>query len=120
MQIEKVIDQDDSYLVNDSTSVPKEEDNSDYKAIQKWIAEGNKILVKSDEDILQEAKKEKITQCRAYLDKTDWYIIRLADSGDVIPTEVKEKRTLARDNQNLIESSDCDTLEKLNNINTDF
>lgn len=67
---------------------------------------------------LELAKKKKIIQCKDYLNKTDWYIIRLADSGDVVPDEVKTKRTQARDNIDIIEA--CTTFDKLNQINTDF
>lgn len=74
--------------------------------------------VQTDVEILKQTKNSKIAQCKHYLNKTDWYIIRLVDSGDVIPDEVKNKRTQARDNIDLIEA--CTTLDELNQINTDF
>ena len=40
MQITRVQEQKNSYLVNDSIFVPNSQDNSDYQAIQKWIAGG--------------------------------------------------------------------------------
>jgi hypothetical protein len=67
---------------------------------------------------LQKAKDAKIAQCKAYLNKTDWYVIRLADAGIVIPVEIVENRNFARDNQDLITA--CTTLEALNNININF
>ena len=75
---------------------------------------------KNDFDLqrLNEEKQVKIAQCKHYLNSTDWYIIRLADSGDVIPDEVRIKRTQARDNIDLIEP--CKNLDELNQINTDF
>lgn len=41
---------------------------------------------------LEQAKQE----ARAYLASTDWYAIRLADTGEVIPQDVKDKRAEAR------------------------
>ena len=34
---------------------------------------------------------------RAYLSSTDWYIIRLQETGVAIPLEVSEARQIARD-----------------------
>jgi hypothetical protein len=69
---------------------------------------------------LQEAKKIKIELCKAYLNATDWQIIRLADptSSESIKEGVAEKRALARSLQDEIKA--CETLEELNNININF
>jgi hypothetical protein len=32
----------------------------------------------------------------AYLDSTDWYVIRHADSGEAVPIEISEARAAAR------------------------
>jgi hypothetical protein len=32
----------------------------------------------------------------AYLDSTDWYVIRNADSGEAVPIEISEARAAAR------------------------
>ena len=40
--------------------------------------------------------EQKITQARMYLLETDWYVIREADSGKEMPSEIKTKRAEAR------------------------
>ena len=34
---------------------------------------------------------------QAYLDSTDWYITRKAETGDAVPSEITTLRTAARD-----------------------
>lgn len=105
MQITKVIDQGESYLVNDLMSVPKSEGNTDYKNIQSWIDQGNSPSTKSNEDLLKEAKSSRLSTRRAYLASTDWYITREADSPNSYPIEIKNKRIQARTEINAIESA---------------
>lgn len=62
MQITKVQEQKNGYLVNDSIFVPNAQDNSDYQAIQKWIADGGVVEAF---DYLAEAKLTKIAQLKA-------------------------------------------------------
>lgn len=64
MQITKVQEQKNGYLVNDSIFVPNAQDNSDYQAIQKWIADGG--IVEAF-DYLAEAKLAKIAQLKTNL-----------------------------------------------------
>lgn len=49
---------------------------------------------------LEELKEQKIANYKhtigSELSKTDWYIIRQTDSGEVVPTEVTEARQLLR------------------------
>jgi len=47
---------------------------------------------KTAEQLAEEAKAEAL----AYLSSTDWYIVRLMDSGVEVPQEVKDKRAEAR------------------------
>jgi len=71
MKITKVQEQKNSYLVNDSIFVPNAQDNSDYQAVQKWIADGGVVEAF---DYLAEAKLAKIAQVKinrnAALEKT--------------------------------------------------
>lgn len=71
-----------------------------------------------DSEILQEAKTSKLSQCKSYLSSTDWYAIRKADNGTVIPTQIEKNRELARTLQDDINA--CTTIEELNAINIDF
>lgn len=69
---------------------------------------------------LENAKAEKIAQCKVYLNSTDWQIIRLADptSNEPLKEGVAENRALARSLQGDIAA--CTTLEELNAININF
>jgi hypothetical protein len=40
--------------------------------------------------------EQKITEAKIYLSQTDWYVIREADSGKKMPSEIKTKRAEAR------------------------
>ncbi|MEE1282186.1 MAG: hypothetical protein UHK60_08075 [Acutalibacteraceae bacterium] len=40
---------------------------------------------------------ERIAELEKYLEETDWYAIRLADTGDEIPAEIKKARQDARE-----------------------
>lgn len=109
------------YIKNTNTNEILELEAPSYGALSKNFRQSPyELASESEQDafVLEQEKKEKIALCKSYLNKTDWYIIRLADSGDVIPDEVREKRTRARDNIDSIEA--CTTLDELNNINTDF
>jgi hypothetical protein len=47
-----------------------------------------------------ELTKEQIainTDALAYLDLTDWYVVRFSETGVAIPDEIKTKRQEARD-----------------------
>jgi hypothetical protein len=48
-----------------------------------------------DNDKLME--ENKITEARSYLASTDWYYARLAETGEVVPEDVKSKRLKARE-----------------------
>ena len=74
--------------------------------------------VKPLEIQLQEGKEAKIKKCLAYLAKTDWYAVRLAETQVEIPANILENRTSARNLQEEIKA--CKTLEELNNININF
>lgn len=40
---------------------------------------------------------ERIAELEKYLNETDWYAIRLADTGEEIPAEIKKARQEARE-----------------------
>jgi hypothetical protein len=67
---------------------------------------------------LEEAKKIKINQCKAYLNNTDWQIIALTERNRVVDEDVAINRPLAVSLQ--AEITACTTLEELNNININF
>lgn len=68
---------------------------------------------------LEEAKDAKIAQCKAYLLKTDWQVVRFAETAVAVNETVLANRSLARSLQNDIARQDI-TLEELKNININF
>tara|TARA_Y100000114_G_scaffold142787_1_gene149690 strand:+ start:1739 stop:2074 length:336 start_codon:yes stop_codon:yes gene_type:complete len=41
--------------------------------------------------------EQKIIEAKVYLSETDWYVIREADSGKEMPSDIKTKRAEARE-----------------------
>ena len=58
---------------------------------------GNPILVDPPAPTEEELKIQRVAELELYLSQTDWYAIRFADTGEAIPTEIKQKRQEARD-----------------------
>lgn len=89
MQITKVQEQKNGYLVNDSIFVPNAQDNSDYQAVQKWIADGGVVEAF---DYLAEAKLTKIAQVKinrnAALEKSHESSQAFEIIGDALGNEV--------------------------------
>lgn len=59
--------------------------------------------VKTNDELLQEAKSSRLGARKIYLKSTDWYVSREVDSPNSYPQEVKDKRILARTEINAIE-----------------
>jgi hypothetical protein len=57
---------------------------------------GNPVLVDPPPPTEEEVNRNRISELENYLKKTDWYVIRYADSGTSIPDEIKQKRAAAR------------------------
>jgi hypothetical protein len=59
-----------------------------------------KLTIKTASDLAleaQAAERERITQqARAYLDSTDWMVIRAAETGVPVPADVAAARAAAR------------------------
>lgn len=91
---------------------------------QKWIHEDIKIPEETEEEIESEPDKIKRLKIQAisirnsYLQTTDWYVLREYDQPNSYPTEVKEKRILARNQINEIEK--ILTLEEANSITVNY
>jgi hypothetical protein len=78
-------------------SVPLDPANRHYKLIQEWIAEGNTIAPQFTDEELAEQKQAAINaEHRAYLAETDWYVVRMQETGKDIPDDIKAKRDEAR------------------------
>ena len=64
-----------------------------------WIEvslEEIEAMNKAKEDAYKATIEYKISEAKAYLISTDWYIIRYADSGKEVPSDIKIKREEAR------------------------
>ena len=62
MQINTIKQKQSGYLVNNSISVPNDSANSDYQAVQEWIAEGGVV---EPEFSLDELKIKKIAEVKS-------------------------------------------------------
>ncbi|MFT5452868.1 MAG: hypothetical protein ACI9N9_002366 [Enterobacterales bacterium] len=97
MTIETVKIQGNKWLVNGAMEVPNAGGNSDYHEIQEWISEGNTPDPEFTDAEIAANTQQVINQVNlAYLARTDWYVIRKADSGEAVPTEVTDARAEAR------------------------
>ena len=97
MNIQTVKIQKEGYLVNGTMSVPSAEGNRHYQAVQEWIAEGNTPEPEFTQAELDQQAQDKInSESLAYLNSTDWYVIRSQETGDEIPSEILTLRAEAR------------------------
>ena len=62
-----------------------------YKNLDGWELED--LPQPTQEELLQ----SELDDLQKYLDSTDWYAIRYADTGETIPEDVKTKRQKARE-----------------------
>lgn len=58
---------------------------------------GNPILIDPPTPTEEEQARQRVAELERYLTQTDWYAIRFADTGEPIPTEIKQKRQEVRD-----------------------
>ena len=88
----------ESYKSIDSETHMKiiEEANAEGKII-KGDKEGNPILVEPPPPTEEEIKQQRLAELERYLQTTDWYAIRFADTGTPVPEEIKSKRQKARE-----------------------
>jgi hypothetical protein len=87
-----------SWLVNGSMNVPNDPANRHCADVLAWIAEGNTPAPQfTDAEIAANAQAETNATSQAYLDSTDWYITRHAESGVAVPADVTTARAAARE-----------------------
>ena len=66
-----------------------------------------------------EIDAERIAELQQYLDDTDWYAVRFAETGIEIPEEVKQKRQDAREEiSNLRGDTQNETISEENSANS--
>ena len=59
--------------------------------------DGKPILVDPPKPTEEEVIRARVKELERYLEGTDWYAIRFADTGEPIPEEIKKRRQDARD-----------------------
>jgi len=97
-QITTVKEQGGRYLVDNAKLVPKTEDNIDYQEILKWIQDGGIVQDEFTEaELVQQESDKAKNEALKLLNDTDWYYIRQIDIGEVVPIEIVEARTKARE-----------------------
>lgn len=88
------------YYKNQSNNVfAYEEDGSQDHIIPKEyvaISEEEAYLLANPEPTPEEIQKNKNIEMRRYLDSTDWYVIRHAETGVEIPQDILDARSAAR------------------------
>ena len=98
MIIETVKTQRYGYLVNGTMSVPNDPANRHCADVLTWIAEGNTPAPEfTDAEIAANTQAETNSTSQAYLDSTDWYITRHAETGVAVPADVTTARAAARE-----------------------
>jgi len=86
-----------SYLINGNMSVPNDPANRDCADVLAWIAEGNTPAPEfTDAEIAANTQAETNATSQAYLDSTDWYITRHAETAVAVPADVTSARAAAR------------------------
>ena len=89
--------QESGYLVNGNMSVPNDPANRDCADVLAWIAEGNTPAPEfTDAEIAANAQAETNETSQAYLDSTDWYVTRHAETSVAVPADVTTARAAAR------------------------
>jgi len=98
MNIETVKMESGRYRVNGTMIVPPSTDNADYVFVQEWLAEGNTPTPQyTDAEIAANAQAETNATHQSYLDSTDWYITRHAETAVAVPTAITLARATARE-----------------------
>ena len=97
MSIQTVKIEGDCFRVNGNMIVPPSLDNADYVKVVAWIAEGNTPDAQyTDAEIAANTQAETNATSQAYLDSTDWYITRHAETAVAVPDEITTARAAAR------------------------
>lgn len=83
---------DGTIVIHNNTGEPY-----DYAEVCKWAEEHPESVEPMPEPTEKELAPGEIDELQKYLDDTDWYATRLAETGEAIPEDVKSKRQEARD-----------------------
>ena len=85
------------WQVNGNMGVPNDPANRHCADVLAWIAEGNTPDAQfTDAEIAANTQAETNATSQAYLDSTDWYITRHAETAVAVPADVTTARAAAR------------------------
>ena len=85
------------WLINATMGVPNDPANRHCADVLQWIAEGNTPEPEyTDAEIAANTQAELNATSQAYLDSTDWYITRHAETAVAVPDEITTARAAAR------------------------
>ena len=123
-----------TYVINTNTNEIKEFEQP-FHLLSENYSSGDWREATEEEALpfkLEKLKKEKIAQCKAYLNKTDWQVVRFAETQVAVDSQVLTNRALARSRQDEINAISVDgeyfdenqepitALQALENININF
>lgn len=86
---------DDRFHIAEIDSITREEQDEDGNTATKTIRRFQ--IVRNAEPTTNELNERRISELEAYLNSTDWYAVRYAETGVEIPADVKTARQEARD-----------------------
>lgn len=86
---------DDRFHIAEIDSITREEQDEEGNTVTKTIRRFQ--IVRNAEPTADEITKQRISELEAYLNSTDWYAVRYAETGVEIPDDVKTGRQEARD-----------------------
>ena len=78
--------------LQDNAFIPFDDANTDYQDYLVWLAEGNT----PEPADLPDPQIAINDEARAYLNSTDWYVVRQAETGTPIPQDILAARQAAR------------------------
>ncbi len=86
---------DDRFHIAEIESITREEQDEEGNTVTKTIRRFQ--IVRNAEPTADEITKQRISELEHYLNSTDWYAVRYAETGVEIPADIKAARQEARD-----------------------
>lgn len=83
--------------LSDNACIPFVPGNRDYTEYQEWLSQGNTPEpAETEQEKVTRIQQETNAEARVYLAQTDWYVVRLQETGAPIPQDILDKRAVAR------------------------
>lgn len=86
---------DDRFHIAEIESITREEQDEEGNSTTKTIRRFQ--IVRNAEPTADEITKQRISELESYLNSTDWYAVRYAETGVEIPADIKTARQAARE-----------------------